>query len=86
MNLKEQMYRYRYEYIKDNADYSRLMSEHNAIAEGLRSGDQEYVRKIMHTHLENQVDAVKSVIRKQEETVQKKEEKGPRSWRTNPYV
>jgi DNA-binding GntR family transcriptional regulator len=31
LNLKEQMYRYRYEYIKDNADYSRLIAEHNAI-------------------------------------------------------
>ncbi|MCR5639807.1 MAG: GntR family transcriptional regulator [Lachnospiraceae bacterium] len=86
LNLKEQMYRYRYEYIKDNADYSRLIAEHNAITEGLKNRDQEYVRKTMHTHLENQVEGVKTFIRKQEESVQKKEEKGPRSWRTNPYV
>ncbi|MBE5908112.1 MAG: GntR family transcriptional regulator [Lachnospiraceae bacterium] len=86
LNLKEQMYRYRYEYIKDNADYSRLIAEHNAITEGLKNGDREYVREVMHTHLENQVEGVKNVIRKQEESAQKKEEKGPRSWRTNPYV
>jgi DNA-binding GntR family transcriptional regulator len=86
LNLKEQMYRYRYEYIKDNADYAQLVAEHTAIAQGLKDKNQEYVRQIMHTHLENQVEGVKSVIRKQEESTHKKEEKGPRSWRTNPYV
>ena len=35
-NLKEQMYRYRYEYIKDNADYDTLLKEHRAIVDGLK--------------------------------------------------
>lgn len=65
-NLKEQMYRYRYEYIKDNADYDKLIAEHNAIVEGLRSGDKEYVSRVMHTHLKNQMDGVRDVIRQQE--------------------
>lgn len=65
-NLKEQMYRYRYEYIKDNADYDTLVAEHNAIADGLRRGDEAYVRDVMHTHLQNQVDGVRDVIRQQE--------------------
>ena len=65
-NLKEQMYRYRYEYIKDNADYDTLIAEHNAILDGLRRKDEEYVRTVMHTHLKNQMDGVRDVIRQQE--------------------
>ncbi|MCR5545023.1 MAG: FCD domain-containing protein, partial [Lachnospiraceae bacterium] len=65
-NLKEQMYRYRYEYVKDNANYAQILQEHAEIIAGLEKRDQEYVREIMHAHLENQVEAVRSVIRRQE--------------------
>lgn len=64
-NLREQMYRYRYEYIKDHTDYRQLVSEHAAIIEGFERKDVSYVRKIMHTHLENQIEAVRAVIREQ---------------------
>ncbi len=66
LNLKEQMYRYRYEYINDNADYDTLLSEHMAIIEGLKRQDERFVREVMHTHLQNQVDGVRMVIRRQE--------------------
>lgn len=66
-NLKEQMYRYRYEYVKDNANYAQILQEHAEIISGLEKGDKEYVREIMHAHLENQVEAVRSVIRRQEQ-------------------
>lgn len=65
-NLREQMYRYRYEYIKGNSTYHQLIKEHSAIIEGFERQDAEYVRSIMHTHLENQIEAVRMVIRKQE--------------------
>ena len=68
-NLKEQMYRYRYEYVKDNADFSRLVSEHERILEGLKNKDEVYVREIMHTHLKNQIEAVRALIRRQNEGV-----------------
>lgn len=64
-NIREQMYRYRYEYVKDHSIYDKLIAEHNAIIEGLQKQDVEYLKKIMHTHLENQVDAVRTVIREQ---------------------
>ncbi len=64
-NLREQMYRYRYEYVKDNADYNQLIAEHKAIIDGLERKDQDFVKQIMHTHLKNQVDAVRDVIRGQ---------------------
>lgn len=81
MNLKEQMYRFRYEYVKDRADYDTLVDEHSKIAEGLKKRDKTYVKEVMHVHLKNQVDAVKNVIRMQEEKNSKKQEHGPRSWR-----
>lgn len=68
-NLKEQMYRYRYEYVKDNADYEMLIKEHKSILEGLRRKDTEYVKGVMHEHLEHQVEGVRTVIRRQKSMV-----------------
>ena len=65
-NLREQMYRYRYEYVKGNSTYSQLIEEHAAIIEGFERQDSQYVKNIMHTHLENQIEAVRMVIRGQE--------------------
>lgn len=64
-NIREQMYRYRYEYVKDHSIYDKLIAEHNAIIEGLQKQDVAYLKEIMHIHLENQVDAVRTVIREQ---------------------
>lgn len=66
-NLKEQMYRYRYEYVKQDKDYSDLVKDHSAIIEGLKNKDVKYVQSVMHEHLKNQVDSVKKVIREQNE-------------------
>lgn len=66
-NLKEQMYRYRYEYVKQDKDYSDLISDHTKIIDGLRRKDVEYVKSVMHEHLQNQVNSVKKVIREQNE-------------------
>lgn len=65
-NLKEQMYRYRYEYVKDNADYEMLIKEHKNIIKGLRGKDLDYVKAVMHEHLEHQVEGVRTMIRRQQ--------------------
>ena len=62
-NLREQMYRYRFEYLKDNSYYERLTEEHRELVEALRQKDKEKVKNIMHTHLMNQMDAVRQSIR-----------------------
>lgn len=64
-SAREQMYRYRYEYVKDTSVYAQLIEEHKAIIAGFEKRDVEYVKKIMHTHLANQIDAVRTVIREQ---------------------
>ena len=64
-SAREQMYRYRYEYIKDSSVYDQLIEEHNAIIEGFEKRDVSIVSEIIHTHLSNQMDAVREVIREQ---------------------
>ena len=67
-NLREQIYRYRVEYIKNPDNYPILIAEHNAIAEGLKNRDKEAATLAMHKHVKNQAVAVKSVIQCQDET------------------
>ena len=65
-NMREQTYRYRYEYVKGNSTYNQLIDEHAKIIAGFEKKHSEYVKAIMHTHLENQIEAVRVVIREQE--------------------
>lgn len=65
-NLREQIYRYRVEYLKDEKIYPRLIEEHKQIIDGLKRRDKEYVTMMMKKHMENQANAVKNIIRKQE--------------------
>lgn len=62
-NLREQMYRYRLEYIKDESVYKNLVEEHNAIYEGFVEKNKELLISITNKHLQNQIRAVAKVIR-----------------------
>ncbi len=62
-NLKEQMYRFRFEYIRGEESYDTLISEHLSIIEGLKKKDVDFVKKMMHTHLQNQIEAVRQIIK-----------------------
>lgn len=65
-NLREQIYRYRVEYLKEEKNYPTLIGEHEAIVEALYARNQNEVVRAMHTHIENQASAVKEIIREQE--------------------
>ncbi|MGN0484398.1 MAG: GntR family transcriptional regulator [Lachnospiraceae bacterium] len=65
-NLREQMYRYRVEYLKDAKNYPTLIQEHHDIYNGLSSHDTSLAMEAMHRHVVNQAEAVKAVIRNQE--------------------
>lgn len=65
-NLREQMYRYRVEYLKDEKNYPILIKEHSEIVEGLSKKDKNKLTDAMHKHVENQVNAVKEIIREQD--------------------
>lgn len=64
-NLREQMYRYRVEYLKDAKNYPNLIEEHKAIVDGLTRRDKDTIREAMARHMGNQAAGVKQIIREQ---------------------
>lgn len=57
-NLAEQMYRYRFEYIKDFTMHGTLIEEHRIIFEAIRSKDKATAAKAAITHIDNQMEAI----------------------------
>lgn len=64
-NLREQIYRYRMEYIKEKENYPMLLQEHEEIVAALKERDKENVRAVMRRHIRHQAEAVKNRIREQ---------------------
>ena len=62
-NLRENMYRYRIEYLKDANYYDSLVREHQEILDAIESGDKERARESMRAHIDNQQLAVISKIK-----------------------
>jgi len=65
-NLREQIYRYRIQYLKDEKNYPNLLDEHREILESLMQKDKALVTDIMRKHVINQAVAVKAMIAEQE--------------------
>lgn len=59
-NLSEQMYRYRFEYIKDESGHENLVNEHRIIYESIMKGDKQGAAAAARLHIDNQE---KSIIR-----------------------
>lgn len=59
-NLSEQMYRYRFEYIKDSSQHERLVEEHRIIYQSIVQKDKKTASQAAKTHIDNQE---KSIIR-----------------------
>ncbi len=57
-NLAEQMYRYRFEYIKDQAVYPRLIEEHRVMYNAFCEKNKEIAAKAAVTHIDNQMEAI----------------------------
>ena len=62
-NLSEQMYRYRYEYIKDFSQHEKLVEEHRIIYESLVNKDKETASDAAKIHIDNQKKAIINRIR-----------------------
>ena len=65
-HLREQVYRYRVEYLKDGRNHPRLLEEHRQIVLGLKRQDKKYVSEMMEQHLSNQAAAMKDILKAQE--------------------
>lgn len=64
-NLREQVYRYRVEYLKNVNNYPILIKEHEDIYQSLLKRNKEEATLSIREHVENQAIAVKEVIVKQ---------------------
>lgn len=57
-NLSEQMYRYRFEYIKDSSYHALLIEEHRRIYESIAARDKESAVKEIQQHIDNQLNTI----------------------------
>lgn len=62
-NLSEQMYRYRFEYIKDSSGHETLVDEHRIIYQSIVSKDKDTASAAAKTHIDNQKKAIIRQIR-----------------------
>ncbi|MFQ6806886.1 MAG: GntR family transcriptional regulator [Lachnospiraceae bacterium] len=75
-NIREQMYRYRIEYLKDVESRKTLVKEHYAIWASLKNRDVQNARKHIGVHIRNQQDAIlRSLALGQEGQEENKEDK-----------
>ena len=66
-NLREQMYRYRVEYLKKKECHKQLLWEHQEIIRAIEAGEIDVATKITEQHIDNQVEAVSDTLRQLEE-------------------
>ena len=62
-NFREQMYRYRVEYLKKKEVHAQILEEHRAIVGAMESGDVEKATQVTSRHIENQVEKVSDTLR-----------------------
>lgn len=62
-NLREQMYRYRVEYLKRKEVHQTLLEEHQYIIECIEKRDEQKAKIAIRTHVENQAKKVGDTIR-----------------------
>lgn len=57
-NLSEQMYRYRFEYLKDIGTHDMLVQEHKAMCQSIFRQDQKSAAAVVKKHIDNQEEAI----------------------------
>ena len=62
-NLREQMYRYRVEYLKNESAHPKLLAEHEEIIEKIEKREKQAAVDVVCQHISNQVVAVADTIR-----------------------
>ena len=62
-DLSEQMYRYRFEYIKDGSQHQTLVEEHKIIYQSIVRKDKKTASEAARTHIDNQEKAIIRRIR-----------------------
>ena len=62
-NLAEQMYRYRFVYIKDDSQHTKLIAEHKEILESILERNKERAASAARIHIDNQEKSIIQQIR-----------------------
>lgn len=57
-NLSEQMYRYRFEYIKDSSQHRMLIEEHKEMYRSIQNKDKIAAADVVRKHIDNQEEAI----------------------------
>ena len=63
-NLREQMYRFRVEYLKQKECYPQLLEEHDKLIALISGGEVEEACELMGCHIDNLASTVSDVIRR----------------------
>ncbi len=71
-NLSEQMYRYRFEYIKDENRHESLVNEHRIIYESIVRRDKRKAAEAARLHIDNQENSIIRQLRLEQQTAAKK--------------
>ena len=65
-NFREQMYRYRVEYLKKKEFHEKLLTEHREIIRAIENGECDWATEVTSRHIENQVEVVSDTLRQNE--------------------
>ena len=65
--LSEQMYSYRFEYIKDVSTHEQLIAEHRILFDCIRNKDKATAAKTAKLHIDNQENAIMRQLHKEQE-------------------
>ena len=71
-NLREQMYRYRLEYIKDEDKRQILLIEHEHILKALSLRHVQEAKQAVREHIDNQEITIRKNLKEQENDIQRK--------------
>lgn len=62
-NLREQMYRYRVEYLKNDTVFPQLLEEHESLICAIEKRKKDQAAEILCRHISNQAEAISGIIR-----------------------
>lgn len=71
-NLREQMYRYRLEYMKEEQQREKLVQEHQEIAKAIQTRDIERAKSAIRLHIDNQKLTISQRVKMEGSTEPKK--------------
>jgi DNA-binding GntR family transcriptional regulator len=61
-NLREQMYRYRMEYLKDRQSHSHLVQEHEELLKYLEERDEQKALEVTERHIDRQKEYIIGIL------------------------